>query len=131
MPIKLRGETIGNLTVQAPGAGGWTQDQIDLVRAIAERVAFSAENARLFDETSRRAERERLVTHITSRIRSTNDPDEMIRTALEELRNALGATDIQIIPQIVPPFGRTQDEASGPAAQEPGPEMLRGNGAHR
>jgi GAF domain-containing protein/HAMP domain-containing protein len=130
MPIKLRGETIGNLTVQAPGAG-WTQDQIDLVRAIAERVAFSAENARLFDETSRRAERERLVTHITSRIRSTNDPDEMIRTALEELRNALGATDIQIIPQIVPPFGRTQDETSGPAAQEPGPEMLRGNGANR
>ena len=29
---------------------------IDLVKAVAERVALSVENARLFEETSRRAE---------------------------------------------------------------------------
>ncbi len=71
VPIKLRGETIGNLIVQAPEGKSWRQDQIDLVHAVADRVALSAENARLFDETSRRAERERLVTEITSKIRST------------------------------------------------------------
>ena len=71
---------------------------MDLVNAVAERVALSAENARLFEETTRRAERERLVSDITVKIRSTNDPDTMVQTALDELKNALGATKVQLVP---------------------------------
>ena len=77
------------------------QDQLDLIRAVAERVAISAENARLFDETTRRAERERLVSDITGKIRSVNDPQAMMQTAMEELRKALGATRVEVIPQSV------------------------------
>ena len=98
VPIKLRGEVIGNLIVQDPQINKWTRDQIDLAQAVAERVALSVENARLFDETSRRAERERLVTEITSKIRGTNDPEAMIQTALDELRSALGASLVQLVP---------------------------------
>jgi GAF domain-containing protein len=137
MPIKLRGETIGNLVVRSVRGGGWTQDQVELAQAVAERVALSAENARLFDETNRRAERERLVTEITSRIRSTNDPDEMIRTAVEELRNALGATEIQVIPQVVPASAQGPGEAGSAvapdtashAASQATQRPQRGNGA--
>jgi hypothetical protein len=75
------------------------QDQLDLIKAVADRVALSAENARLFEETSRRAERERMVSDITGKIRSVNDPDLMIQTAIEELRNALGTSRVEIIPQ--------------------------------
>ncbi len=130
MPIKLRGEIIGNLIVRAPQNRQWSPDQIDLVRAVAERVALSAENARLFDETSKRAERERLVTEITSRIRSTNDPEEMIQTALEELRTALGATQVQVIPQVV--SASQQDSGAGisQAQAESGHVIRRGNGAN-
>ncbi|MGA7192408.1 MAG: GAF domain-containing protein [Anaerolineales bacterium] len=101
VPIKLRGELIGNLVIQTPGNKEWSRDQLDLVQAVADRVALSAENARLFDETSRRAERERMVTDITAKIRSTNNPEEMIGIALNELRNALGATEVQLIPQAI------------------------------
>ena len=101
VPIELRGETIGTLVVQSPSAGRLNQDQLDLIKAVAERVALSAENARLFEETTRRAERERLVSDITGRIRSMNDPQAMIQTAIEELRNALGATRVEVIPQAV------------------------------
>jgi GAF domain-containing protein len=66
---------------------------------VAERVALSAENARLFEETTRRAERERLVSEITGKIRSHNDPQAMIETALQELRQALGATRVEILPK--------------------------------
>ncbi len=129
VPIKLRGETIGDLIVQGPEAGAWDQEQQALIQAVAERVALSAENARLFDETSRRAERERLVTEITSRIRSTNDPQQMIRTALDELRNALGATQIQVIPQKIPANGKPGSSSTGPAA--PDPRRSPRNGATR
>ena len=101
VPIELRGETIGTLIVQSPATAALNQDQIDLIRAVAERVALSAENARLFEETTRRAERERLVSNITGKIRSVNDPQSMIQTAMEELRKALGASKVEVIPQAV------------------------------
>jgi GAF domain-containing protein len=101
VPIKLRGETIGELVVHGAADTELNQDQIDLIHAVADRVALSVENARLFDETSRRAARERLVTEITSKIRSVNDPQAMMDTALEELKNVLGASSVQIVPQMV------------------------------
>ncbi|HEX7771514.1 MAG TPA: GAF domain-containing protein, partial [Pyrinomonadaceae bacterium] len=101
VPIELRGETIGTLIVQSPSTDKLNQDQINLIRAVAERVALSAENARLFDETNRRAERERLVSDITSKIRSVNDPQAMIQTAMDELRKALSASRVEIVPQAV------------------------------
>jgi len=101
VPIELRGETIGTLVVQSPSTAALNQGQIDLIKAVAERVALSAENARLFEETTRRAERERLVSDITGKIRSVNDPQSMIQTAMEELRKALGASKVEVIPQAV------------------------------
>jgi GAF domain-containing protein len=101
VPIQLHGEVIGNLVVQSSAGGDVSQDQLDLIKAVAERVAISAENARLFDETTRRAERERTVSDITSKIRSVNNPQAMIQTAIEELRNALGASRVEVIPQTI------------------------------
>ncbi len=98
VPIAIRGETIGTLSVQLPEEKDINENQMDLVNAVAERVALSAENARLFEETTRRAERERLVSDITVKIRSTNDPDAMIKIALEELKQALGASKVQLVP---------------------------------
>ena len=122
VPIAIRGETIGTLAVQVPEASSMDEDQTDLVNAVAERVALSVENARLFEETTRRAERERLVSDITVKIRSTNDPDAMIETALKELKQALGATKVQLIPhtlqkretnqQLVEPAPRSNSKSS-------------------
>ena len=101
VPIELRGEKIGELVIQSPSGQVMNNDQMDLIRAVAERVAISAENARLFDETTRRAERERMVSDITGKIRSVNDPQSMIQTAMEELRKALGASRVEVVPQSV------------------------------
>jgi GAF domain-containing protein len=106
VPIELRGEIIGNLVVQSLTGEEWNSDQQDLIKAVAERVALSAENARLFEETTQRAERERLVSEITGKIRSHTDPKTMIETAVNELRNALGASRVEIIPQKKDQAGR-------------------------
>lgn len=98
LPIKLRDEIIGVLNVRAPAGHDWSENEIDLVRAVADRVAISAENARLFEETTNRAERERIVADITNKIRSTNDPNEMLNTALAELQRALNVKKVQIVP---------------------------------
>ncbi len=130
VPIKLRGETIGDLSIQVPHGAMLSHDQMDLIEAVAERLALSAENARLFDETSRRAERERMVTEITSKIRSTNDPEAMIKIALNELRTALGATQVQLIPQAISVSQDPERKIFSSTPEEP-TEKLRGNGANK
>ncbi len=102
VPLQIRGEKIGDLNIQIPAGKELTPEQQDLIKAVAERVAIAAENARLFDETTRRAERERLVSDITTKIRSVNEPERMVEIALEELKAALGATQIQLLPHVLP-----------------------------
>jgi GAF domain-containing protein len=102
VPVKLRGQTIGVLNIKAPTKNRkWNQDEINLAQAISDRLALALDNARLLQESQRRAERERLVSDITGKIRSANDPQIMIQTAMEELRKALGASRVEVIPQAV------------------------------
>jgi len=103
VPIVIRGQTMGELSVMVPRQENIRSDHMNLIHAVADRVALFAENARLFEQTSKRAERERLVSDITTKIRGTNDPTEMIETAIRELRTALNVSRIEIIPQKITP----------------------------
>lgn len=108
VPIKLRGRIIGVLNIKSAARDReWTRDELNLIQSVTDRLALALENARLFEETSRRAERERLVSEITGKIRSVNDSQSMIKTAVEELRNALGASRVQIIPQTLADADKT------------------------
>ena len=42
-----------------------------------------------------------MVSDITGKIRSVNDPQSMIQVAMEELRRALGASRVEVLPQSV------------------------------
>ncbi|MBM3126195.1 MAG: GAF domain-containing protein, partial [Chloroflexi bacterium] len=94
VPINLRGEKIGTLTVHIPPGERLNQDQIDLIKAVADRVAFSAENARLFDETQKRAERERLITEITSKIGTSVRTETILKTTAKELNQLLEGAEV-------------------------------------
>ncbi len=97
VPIKLRDVSIGYLNVNLDKpVEQYTEGELDIIQATVDRFALALENARLIETTSRRAGRERLVSEITTKIRETNDPQMMIKTALEELKNALGASKIEL-----------------------------------
>lgn len=96
LPIKLREQKIGTLKLRSPEEHKWSQDEIDIATSIIERAAIAMENARLLEDAQHRAGRESLVAEITTKIRSTNDPQVMIQTALDELKDALGASKIEL-----------------------------------
>lgn len=96
VPIVLRGETIGTLAVQVPKNERVSTDQIDLIKAVAERVALSAENARLFEETTRRAESERIISDIATKIGTSVRTESILRTTASELSHLLDGADIFI-----------------------------------
>jgi GAF domain-containing protein len=104
VPLKIRDEIIGVLNISSNTPSRvWNENEMAVVRAVADRVALALENARLFEETTRRADRERTVSEISTHIRSVSDPEMMLQTALDELKRALGANEIQIRPYTHPP----------------------------
>ena len=85
VPILLYGESIGVIHLQesADKPFTWSQNDLLTVQEVANQVSQSLENARLFEDTIRRADRERKVLEITSKIRSTNDPQQMLQITLD------------------------------------------------
>ena len=70
---------------------------MEFLNAITTQTAIAIENASLLNQTLQRAERERKVLEITSKIRSTNDSQEMLQIALKELSQSLGVDKAQIV----------------------------------
>ncbi|MEA3338982.1 MAG: GAF domain-containing protein, partial [Chloroflexota bacterium] len=91
-PIALRGEIIGALGVHGDEKSRrWSDDDIAIVEAVAERMALAADNLRLLEDTQRRAARERLTSEVAGQVRASLDPDTILKTTVRELSRALGA----------------------------------------
>jgi GAF domain-containing protein len=90
VPLRVRGETIGVLHVKSPNARQtWSPDELEAVQRVAERAALALESARLLAESEKRAQREQVIGKVSNRIRQTLDLDTVLKTAAEELRQAL------------------------------------------
>ncbi|MBV5331675.1 GAF domain-containing protein, partial [bacterium] len=93
VPVKFRDQIIGIIHIEAAEANRkWTDDEITLVQSISDRAAFALENARLFEETSRRAEQEETIARVTSQIGASTDFKRILQITIEELGRTLGAT---------------------------------------
>jgi len=97
VPIKLRGESIGVLEFSDEDAlHTWSEDERDLVEALADQAALALENARLFEETQSRARREQLINEITARVRTSTNIETILQTTAEELARTLNLPRVQI-----------------------------------
>ncbi len=93
VPISLRGTVIGALGLQEMEEGRrWTDDEVALIEAVADQMALALENARLFEQTQRRAARERLIREITARVRDYIDVETILQTTVQEVGKALGTS---------------------------------------
>lgn len=89
VPILLRGEHIGTLAVQLGRDERMGADQMDLIKAVAERVALSAENARLFDETQKRATALQSLNEMGRVVSQQIELKGVLLAAYEQLRRVL------------------------------------------
>jgi GAF domain-containing protein len=97
VPVKVRGETIGIIHIEASDASnGWLESDISLVAAVAERAAFAMENARLFQDARRRAAKEQTISEATARISSAINIENILHSTAEELERVLGGSEVLI-----------------------------------
>lgn len=118
IPITVRGATIGALHLRRdPGdQSAWTHEDIAFLEGIAEQLAIALDSARLYAETQSKAEQERLIANLTSRIRASLDVETVIKTAADEIFTTLNHPDIpmeSIIVELAPPA--EQNPAASPS----------------
>jgi GAF domain-containing protein len=95
LPIQIRQQVIGVLDVRLDYEHV-PQDMLDLLQATTQRMAMALENARLLEAIKVRAERERMVSDISARVRSATDIDSILKTAAAELGRTLGITEVLV-----------------------------------
>jgi GAF domain-containing protein len=97
VPVQLRNETIGRLRIK-PATDGhqWTEDEVAIIHATAERVALAAENARLILESQKNAAKEQIIGEISSKIGSAISIDNIMQTTLREMGRILPGAEISI-----------------------------------
>jgi GAF domain-containing protein len=96
VPIKLRGEILGIVNVKQPSNKAWSKDEIELIQSIADRVAISAENARLFEDSQQRATLEQAIGEISAKLSSSVNLNTVLQTAVEELGHVLHGSEVAI-----------------------------------
>jgi GAF domain-containing protein/HAMP domain-containing protein len=97
IPIKLRGQIIGTLRVQAPTKNrSWTQDEINLAEAVSDRLSLALENARLIQESQKQVIKEQTITEVTSKIGASINLKNVLQTAVEELGRAMPGSEVLI-----------------------------------
>jgi GAF domain-containing protein len=97
VPVKLRGEVVGIIHVDTNNSSRQLlADEVSLIQAVAERAAFAMENARLFQDARRRANKEKSISEATAKISSAMDMENILSITAKELERVLGISEVLI-----------------------------------
>jgi GAF domain-containing protein len=111
IPVRLRGHTIGRLKLNPSGSSRhWTEDEIAMAEATAERLAIALEGARLLENAQKRASHEAFLSEISGKLGKSFQLDSILRDTVEELGQTFKNTSVsfQLIDPSSPPTGGIQ-----------------------
>lgn len=95
VPIILRGQILGAVEWELPSVD-FSTDKVLLAQELVNRLAITLDNARLFQESRRAINRERLVNEIATKLTAQTDIDDILQTAVREVGQALRAPQVSI-----------------------------------
>jgi GAF domain-containing protein len=95
VPIRLRNHVLGVVDLRFESANV-SPELIALIEGTVSRLAVSLENARLLEEIRFRAERERLVGEISTKVRAASDVDSVLQIAIQEIGKSLGVSEVMV-----------------------------------
>lgn len=116
IPVQLRGQTIGRLKLSASDASRqWTDDELIMISATAERVALALEGARLLDEAQKRATRETFLSEVAAKLSTSFQLDSILRDTVQELGQTLKNSTVtfQLVNPSMPPVAPESQKSNG------------------
>ncbi len=107
IPLTLRDQTIGSLTLDV-GSKTLTPEEMEFVDGVINQTAIALENARLLQETQRRALEEQRLSEMTAQFARANTVDQILKAALLEIGHLPNVAEVSV--QLIPPAETSLEE---------------------
>lgn len=89
IPVTLRNQVIGAIEIETSDTS--EESVAEIAEGVANRLALSLDNARLFEEAQTATAQEHHVSEIVSRFQSAQSVDDLLKMTLEGIYGTLGA----------------------------------------
>jgi GAF domain-containing protein len=97
VPVRVRDQVVATIKARKPETTSeWSSEESQIVDVLAEQLGVALESARLYQDTQQRAIQDRLIGEITTRMRETLDMDTVLKTAAQEVRQALELPEVVV-----------------------------------
>lgn len=96
VPISLRGQQIGTISIARKGNTAWSKQDEEMIREVAIQTGLAVDNIRLLEEATQRAKQEQTVGELAFRFSQALDMDSLLQTAARELGQLPGIDETSI-----------------------------------
>jgi len=96
VPLIVRDEVIGMLTVDSVEAGYFSEEHARLITPFAHQAAVAIENARLYEEARQRVAELEALQRTSLKLTSSLDPSAVLDTVAESALSLVGASNCHI-----------------------------------
>jgi GAF domain-containing protein len=111
-PITVRGSVIGSMAFREREERALGPEEVKLIESVADQVGQAIENLGLLEEAQRVAQREQLINDITAQLQRATSVDEVLKTAAQAVRAALG--DVEVTARLAPGAVASVAQAEAP-----------------
>ncbi len=95
IPLMVRNQVMGVIGLEQEDPNHtWTDEQIAIAEAAANRAGLTLENARLLEESQRRSIKERTIFDSTARIGAALNMENILQATAEELERIVGDSEV-------------------------------------
>ena len=96
VPIILRGQKIGTISIARKGEATWSQADRAMIEEVAAQVGLAVDNIRLLEEATQRARQEQTIGKLAARFSQSLDLDTLLQTAARELGQLPDVSEISV-----------------------------------
>lgn len=96
LPLFVQGAVVGALDVQSNEPNAFTTEDIQALTTLAAQISVAIDNARLYEETDRRAQELEFLFNITTDAAAANTLDTSLQTIADRVRGTVRAHTVVI-----------------------------------
>jgi len=96
VPISLRGQRIGKISIARKSEAEWKKVDEDLIAEVASQVGLAVDNIRLLEGATQLAKQEQIVGEMALRFSRALDIDSLLQTATRELGQLPGVEEATV-----------------------------------
>lgn len=90
LPLWVGNRQLGVLLLQTTESCQFSEQEQQFYLSLAPQVAVAIENRRLLERTQAQVRREQILRRVTAQVRSVTDVETVMRTAVQEVGQAMG-----------------------------------------